>query len=59
MANADKVWQGLSASDMVVEQCCCKSLSGHRLFGDASDMLYRRLLSFTFLYSNNHSIDYS
>ena len=59
MANADKVWQGLSASDMVVEQSCRKSLSAHGLFGETSDMLFRQLLSFTFLYSNDHSIDYS
>lgn len=47
MANADKVWQGLSASDMVNEQCCCKSLSIHRLIEVDSQMFIRQLPSST------------
>lgn len=31
MANADKVWQGLSASDIVGRQCCCKPLNNRQL----------------------------
>lgn len=47
MANADKVWQGLSASDMVVEQCYCKSLNGHRLIEMDHGLLFRQLRSST------------
>jgi hypothetical protein len=47
MANADKVWQGLSASDILGKQCRCKSLSDHRLIRVDSEMLFRQLLSYT------------
>jgi hypothetical protein len=45
MADADKVRQGLSASDIIVKQCRCKPLSVRQWIGAESDMLFRQLVS--------------
>jgi hypothetical protein len=49
MANADKVWQGLSASDVVGnrKQCCYKPLSRHQSIEVLSDVLFCQLIPST------------